>query len=327
MLLSELSRMNYARKWMKSNEAFLPTWHAFIGYRHGLFDTLKKPMKASDLAEQEGLNEELLNAWIDTGLAVGHLKQKRGKRIQSVKAIQKQMSSQDPKSVGVLLEEMMTLHIPTLLHYDQKLALEPREQEDNMSHMVAETSSLIEGISYPKVNRVIKKTKAKHILDLGSGYGGYLKRIAKDHPDANLIGIDKEEKLVKEAQNRNQSNQITFRQDDILSQGHLFEKLDLVMLNNALYYFSNGERSKIFDYVYQSLRENGHFTMITPLANHGKGREFPAAFNSFMCGHEDMQPLPTEKEIKKLAKMHQFKIKTSTPLIREGGWHFFHLVK
>lgn len=104
---------------------------------------------------------------------------------------------------------------------------------------------------------------------------------------------------MKEAQNRNQSNQITFRQDDILSQGHLFEKLDLVMLNNALYYFSNGERSKIFDYVYQSLRENGHFTMITPLANHGKGREFPAAFNSFMCAHEDMQPLPTEKEIKK----------------------------
>lgn len=35
MLVNEIVRMNNARKWMKSNESFLPTWHAYIGYRYG----------------------------------------------------------------------------------------------------------------------------------------------------------------------------------------------------------------------------------------------------------------------------------------------------
>ncbi|MFB4159289.1 class I SAM-dependent methyltransferase [Geomicrobium sp. JSM 1781026] len=327
MLVNEIVRMNNARKWMKSNESFLPTWHAYIGYRYGLFDRLEKPMPISMLAAEDQLDEQLLNCWVETGIAVGHLKKKSKDRVKSVKSIRKQMSKFDKSSVGVLVEEMMRLHIPTLLAFDQKLSKDPHPDEDDYGHVVAETSALIETIAYPKLNSVIKDTKAKHILDLGSGYGGYLNRIAADHPDLSLTGIEINEAVVQEAARRADHKHIRFKQEDILSEIEHDERPDLIMMNNALYYFNEGERSKIFDYIYRSLVSKGSFVMITPLADSEKGLAFPAAFNSFMSGHEDMHPLPTRKEIKQLADTQRFKIKNETAVVKEGGWHFFHLTK
>ncbi|MFB4164642.1 hypothetical protein ACE1TI_12610 [Alteribacillus sp. JSM 102045] len=47
---------------MKKNESFLPTWHAYLGYRFDLFDYFKKPADPKLVADTYQLDHSLLDS-------------------------------------------------------------------------------------------------------------------------------------------------------------------------------------------------------------------------------------------------------------------------
>ncbi|RBW69555.1 class I SAM-dependent methyltransferase [Bacillus taeanensis] len=330
-MLQEWLRLWQARKWMKSNEKFLYTWHAYVGYSMHLFDLFLKGRTVQDAVSSQHLDESLLKRWVDVGVAIGHLKRKRNGKIKTRKKMRQSLSKSSHHSVGALLKEMMELHIPSLLSYPELLQGEKKNRfsEGHFASTVAETSTILERLVFPKVYRWIKKNNIQTVIDLGCGYAGYLMRLSEKRSNMELVGVEVNEEVCKEAKNRinsNKFNNIFLYQSD-LRDWQYNKKVDMVMLNNLLYYFPQSERECLFEKAYKLTGENGTIGIITPLDAPNHGQAFSAAFNSFMNAHENLYPLPTIESMKADAKKHGFKIKKIQPVIKEGGWYFICFAK
>ncbi|MCK0471835.1 trans-aconitate 2-methyltransferase [Halalkalibacter sp. APA_J-10(15)] len=305
---------------MKKNEAFLPTWHAHLGYSLKLFDHFGKATTIDEVAQQ-GFNKKLLTRWVEVGLAVGHLKKCRRGKWKTKRKILRYLSKDSPDSIGILLKEMMELHIPTLLSYrDLMVGNDVDLLERNYENTVAETSRLLETLAFPKVYHLIKNEKIQSVLDFGCGHGGYLKRIHEKNNALQLTGIEIDEQVAKKARSSCKEASIMIEQRDLMTyQAH--KPVDLVMMNNLLYYFSTEDRARLFKQASKALYPKGFLTIMSPLNGKENIQPFTSAFNSFMSAHEQMFPIPTKEELTEYGKNIDFQLKQIKPIIKEGGWY------
>ncbi|WP_252313294.1 hypothetical protein [Sinobaca sp. H24] len=102
---------------------------------------------------------------------------------------------------------------------------------------------------------------------------------------------------------------------------------DMVMMNNLLYYFSPGKRQDVFDHAARILAKKGTLLIMSPLHDSKHGKAFSTAFNSFMSAHENLHPLPSEKEIRAIGKLSGLKLVSVEPVLKEGGWYLLELQK
>ncbi|ADC51830.1 hypothetical protein BpOF4_18955 [Alkalihalophilus pseudofirmus OF4] len=321
MQLTEYKKLWNARKWMKRNEPFLPTWHAHLGYSLDLFNHFKKGATVEEVAINNELNQDLLQRWVDVGIVLGHLKQKRKGIIKPKRSLVKYVSKDSDSSVGILIKEMMELHIPTMLSYrDLMQGKEVNFFETDYGDTVAQTSALLETIAFPKVLEVVKKEKIKSVFDVGCAYGGYLKRLHVKKPKLRLKGLEADEGVAKKAKEETENSNIDIVAGDI-KQYESDEEFDLVMMNNLLYYFSKEDRAELFKKSSEIAGRKGTLIVISPLVQSKHGQAFASAFNSFMSAHENMYPVPSERELKQYAKAAGFKFKKTTPVVKEGGWY------
>ncbi|MDE5412739.1 class I SAM-dependent methyltransferase [Alkalihalobacterium chitinilyticum] len=332
-MFKEWKRVWEARKWMKKNEGFLPTWHAYIGFKMKLFDELAKGKTLTELQQSTSMDEQLLTCWVDVGTVIGHLYIGDNQKIYPTKHMITYFSATSRYSVGELLREMMELHIPTLLNYPHLLTNEAARKNydhDGFGQTVAETSALIEKFAFPKVKKKIKKSKATSVLDIGCGHAGYLVRLSKLYKNKEFTGIDINRSVVDEAQKKVKENKISnvnIYQKDITTGDKINQAFDYIMMNNLLHYFSREGREELFQLTYDSLEKNGSLTIITPLYLSKNGKAFSVAFNSFMTAHENLHPIPTEDELRVYAQNTGYYIDEITPVVKEGSWYMIAMKK
>lgn len=327
--MSEINRFMQARSWMKSNENFLVTWHAHVGYKLDLFECFSTYISVEEAAKQYNLSFPLLQRWVEVGLEVGHMKKGMTGKIKAKKKMIKYASASSSESVGILLREMMELHIPALLEYPELMADNKRISylEDKFDNVVAETSELLEKAAVSPVLKYVKKQKPGSVIDLGCGYGGYLKEIHEHYPEISLQGVEISERVAKRT-NENLGKDVPVYEGDLLDFIDQYKgQADMVMAHNIIYYFPVEEREEFYKKISSIVRKGGTVTFITPLMNEKHGRQFTAAFNTFMTAHDNLYPLPTLDEMKKMSKPAGLKIKDIKPLIREGGWYLVAMSK
>lgn len=325
-MIKEYLKVWNARKWMKQTEPFLQTWHAHLGYSLNLFQHFKKKATVEQVARDHQLDEVLLNRWVEVGLAVGHLNRKRGNKYKTERNMITYLTKESEQSVGVLLEEMFELHIPTLMSYRDLIQKEEKKKVPGMADMVAETSSLLETLTLPKVASVLKKHRVASVLDVGCGYGGYLKKLANKFPKVQFDGIEVDQEVCTRAAESNHYQNVKIEQGDFYEL-EPEKPYQAVMLNNILYYFSASERLTMIKRASAIMKKNGVLILISPIANGKHGKRFASAFNSFMSAHEDMHPLPTKKEIIRSCKQAGLELKEEKPVVREGGWYMLTFQK
>ncbi|WP_243740044.1 class I SAM-dependent methyltransferase [Aureibacillus halotolerans] len=304
----------------------LTTWHAYVGYELDLFTTFKKPISLQTAADQRNLSQDLLARWVDVGLAVGHLKEKQ--QLIQVKNYNKMPVKKTKTNMsGILLKEMMELHIPTLLSYPELMRQKSKQEfnADKHGEIVAETSSLLEGLALKKLYKVVKKRNSQSVLDIGCGHGGYLSKLAEKFPELSLTGIDINETVIEEAKHRNANQNIRFMNENVMSMPQTEERFDIVMMNNVFHYIAPSQRQKLFEKAAQLLSPNGQLFIVTPIKNPKHGKPFSSAFNSFFTAFENLYPLPSAKEIHQFSKTAHTKPVNSTSIVREGGWYVFIL--
>ncbi|MCM3713982.1 class I SAM-dependent methyltransferase [Alkalihalobacillus oceani] len=320
-MITEYLRLWNARKWMKQNEPFLPTWHAHLGYSLDLFHHFSKGASVEEVAARNNWNQDLLQRWVDVGIVLGHLKMKRNGKIKPKRQLVKYVSKESPNSVGILIKEMMELHIPTMLSYrDLIQGKEVTFFEENYSDTVARTSALLETIAFPKVASSVKKEKVTSVFDIGTGYGGYLRRLKETNQELELCGIEVDETVAAKAWEELTDSGIEIIAGDI-DQYETAKTFQMVMMNNLLYYFSQEERQKLFIKANRLLEPKGTLLIISPLVHSKHGQAFASAFNSFMSAHEKMYPVPSARELTEYGRKAKFRLKKMTPIIREGGWY------
>ncbi|MED4127151.1 class I SAM-dependent methyltransferase [Shouchella miscanthi] len=323
---NHLRRMWHARKWMKQTEPFLMTWHAHLGYSLNLFQHFKKPETVENVANEYELDEVLLSRWVEVGIAVGHLKKKSKKKVQSKREMVMYLTKESERSVGILLEEMFELHIPTLLNYKKGLVRQEKTTSTPVASMVAETSKLLEAVTLPRVASRLKKQKSKAVLDVGCGLGGYMMTLAEQFPNIQFHGVEIDQDVCRRANEANSFQNVSIDQGDF-KEMRFRKGYHTVMFNNILYYFTVVERLALIKKATDVLKKKGEIILITPLADGKHGKRFASAFNSFMTAHNEMHPLPTRKELAYMAKQAKVKIVEERALIKEGGWYLIRLKK
>lgn len=319
-MVRQWMRVWEARKWMKQNEGFLPTWHAYIGYRLNLFDELQQTGAVGAHIK----DKELLENWVQTGLILGHLK-KSGNKLAPSKQMKNYFSKKSDVAIGDLLVELMELHIPSLMDYTPVLKGDaPRRSFDGDQHgtAVATTSSFIEQISYRSVKKVVSEIECTHILDIGCGNAGYIRRLAKDFPHKEFVGIDLVKAVVEDAKKQSEGlHNVRIEQQDLREWDNEGQTFSCVMMHNLLHYFSPVERMELMKHTDKLLDKNGAISLITPLYMSEHGQEFSAAFNNFLSIHDNLHRLPTAEDIEVLAAAIGRKVETLKPIVKEGGWY------
>jgi SAM-dependent methyltransferase len=330
-MIREWMQIWQARNWMKRNESFLSTWHAYVGYKLNLFEQLHQGMTMDQISTESHLDRAMLSSWVDVGLAVGQLKN-TGKGIQPSRKMLTYASASSPYSVGALLQEMMELHFPTLLYFPVAMQTGHKVNfnDQQFAPTVAETSSYLERLAFPQLNRWVQGTSPSSILDIGCGQGGYLMRLAQQYRQTRCIGLERNATLAhntaEHARKQGLSNCMII-EADIDAWPDPEQTIDMVMLNNILYYFNEEERRQLLARIARFIGQRGSITMITPLRGDNRGKSFAAAFNTFMVSHRNLHSLPSEIELRSLASDIGFRVGKLKPIVREGSWFFVGLTR
>ncbi|WLR52797.1 class I SAM-dependent methyltransferase [Bacillus tianshenii] len=323
-MIKELIRVSKARNWMKKNSPFLYSWHAYVGYELDLFAAFKKGATIEEVAHSHGIQRDLLRRWAEVGVSLKHLKEKGNNKYKTSSHKVKTLRQDNPKTVGVLLKEMMELHIPTLLEYPEYMKNRSRATFDHEKHgaTVAETSALLEQFVFFKLKKLVKEHNLSSVLDVGCGTGGYLQRLAVAFPELAMLGVDLNEEVIETARARTHDEmKIKFMCADLQTFTPT-DKIDLVLANNVLHYIEPTEREAFFSRLEGWLTSNGRIFMITPIYQSKHGKKFSNAFNSFFTAYDNLYPLPSLKTLEEFAQNNGLKVEKICPIIREGGWYY-----
>ncbi|MCA1055940.1 methyltransferase domain-containing protein [Rossellomorea aquimaris] len=322
-MIAEMAKVWRARTWMKKNVPFLYSWHAYVGYELELFESFKKPASIQEVALSRNIEMDLLEQWVEVGITLKHLKRASKDRIRVKNGWKLPSSKTEAFSSGVLLKEMMELHIPALLSYPSLLRNHTKQSFNSELHgsTVAKTSILLERFAFPKLQKVMKKYKVDSVLDLGCGEGGYLRRLADRYPKKRMVGIEIHEAVAKEAQEALKPyDNIEIKNRDLHGYDPEFT-FHLIMANNLFHYIDPSERLAFFKKASQWLGDKGVFFVLTPMQKSKHGKQFSSAFNSFFMTFENLYPIPSQKEMETLAKKTGFKVVSIDPIVKEGGWY------
>ncbi|OMP66525.1 hypothetical protein BTO28_12445 [Domibacillus epiphyticus] len=315
-----------ARNWMKRNEPFLPTWHAYVGYRLDLFEKLSRGMSIDQVISEYGYEDNLLRSWADTGVVLDHLK-KNGEQLIPSKQMMRFFTQKSEDAIGELLKEMFEMHMPVLMNYPDMIKTKRKSSfnGDHFGKTVAATSALIEKRAFPHVVKELQLRKPEWVLDIGCGTGGYLMKLARKMNRGTYAGVDISKDVIdiarEKAKKYGLDQKVRFYYADINKWDVPDGLFDIVMMNNLLHYYSPDTRADLFARVAQLLSPKGTAVVITPLYLEKGGRRFSAAFNSFMEAHDNLYPLPKRKELVQDAKAAGLKLKAVKTVVREGSWY------
>ncbi|MBM7551734.1 class I SAM-dependent methyltransferase [Thalassobacillus pellis] len=325
---SEWTNAMQARKWMKKNEAFLYSWHAYVGSEMDLFEAFRHPATVEEVSYKTNYPEDLLEAWVNVGVALKHLKKKKHNRFRTSKKRCSSLMENNGPGVPALLKEMMELHLPTLLAYPKIMRSHKRTTFDHEEYggVVAETSALLEHFAIRKIKRKVREQSVRTIVDLGCGHGGYLRKLARNFPDIKMIGVDINEKVIESAklQSKDYPN-LSFEVGDLEEWSYDDGQVDMILLHNVFHYVHPEERGDLLQKINGNLKEEGLISVITPLNETEYGEAFSSAFNSFFVAHSNLYALPKQSELEKLTDKGSMKVLDLDPIIKEGSWFTFWL--
>ncbi|WP_241536020.1 class I SAM-dependent methyltransferase [Indiicoccus explosivorum] len=318
----DLMKMVRARTYMKRNEPFLASWHAYVGYELDLFTVFDRPFTINDVADARGIDEALLDQWVKVGVSVGHLKRAGRDRFRT-RNKWKLPRRKGENSSGIILKEMMELHIPALLSYPEIMRGGERNHFDELRHadMVAETSRLLEAAAIGKVAKQLKTMHGGTVLDLGCGEGGYIKMLARRFPNVEFIGVEVSGSVARTAREVTaECRNVTIVNSDLWT-FQPEKQPDVILLNNVLHYIGLEKRAELFRQLAGWLPENGLLSIVTPIAGQIDSPPFAHAFNSFFSSFDNLYRLPSEQELKEWGVEAGFEFLGFQTVIKEGSWY------
>lgn len=318
----DVMKMFKARMYMKRNEPFLYSWHAYVGYELDLFKAFDRPMSKYDVADAYQLDKDLLDQWVSVGVSIGHLKE-AGRGRYKISNAWKLPKPKGNNSSGVLLKEMMELHIPTLLSYPEMMRNQSRNHFDEEKHAptVAETSRLLEVLALPKMSKKIRENGCRTVLDIGCGEAGYIQKLAERFPDTRFTGIEISPAVTETAKANTQHNENIRIENADLWNYHPEKQQDMVMMNNVIHYIDLEKRQELFTELASWLTDNGILSVVTPIAGSVEDPPFANVFNSFFSSFDNLYRLPTREELAEWGEQAGLQMLGIKTVIKEGSWY------
>lgn len=324
----DIMKMFKARMYMKRNEPFLYSWHAYVGYELDLFKAFERPVTKFDVADALQLDEALLDQWVSVGVSIGHLKEAGRNRYKTWNTW-KLPKPKGENSSGVLLKEMMELHIPTLLSYPEMMREGKRRHFDEEKHAptVAETSRLLEVLAMPKMAKQLKEKKGGIVLDIGCGEAGYIKKLAERFPETRFKGIEISPTVTETAKKLTDGLANVEIENADLWEYEPEKPLDLILMNNVIHYIDLEKRQQLYRQLAGWLKEDGVLSIVTPIAGNSDSPPFVNVFNSFFSSFDNLYRLPTTEELAEWGVEAGLTMLGIHTVIKEGSWYIVQYQK
>jgi len=175
------------------------------------------------------------------------------------------------------------------------------------SQRAAHAARLVESRALEALGRIPGARSAKRVLDIGCGYGTYLRGLLLRYRDIHGLGIERDPDVAAIARRNIQSADLVRRAEirvgDFMSMEIDAGSFDLILLNNSLYYFAPSSREELFQRVRSRLGDDGVFAIQIPLVSDRWAARISglttttAVFDLFLRSHNNLYGLPDLAEV------------------------------
>lgn len=241
------------------------------GVTLGLFDTLRRPRGASDLASELGLEPDLVEAWMHSAEALGVLR-KTGDAFVINGFSRWLIEAPEASALHGMLDQVVYgwgpqfEALPRLLKGAERRVFGTPEEATR----TAVAARAIEARAIDALVRVPGARHAHRVLDIGCGHGSYLAGFLARHRDASGLGVELDAAVADEARRHLREAEVSRRAEvhvgDFLTLELPAGSWDLAMMNNNLYYFAPADRPALFARARARLTPGGVLAIQLPVA-------------------------------------------------------------
>jgi trans-aconitate methyltransferase len=277
----------------------------------GLFEALREPRNANQLARDSRLAPDLLQAWLRAARAQGMLRlvSERDESYQVCGLARWLLDAPAADSLQALIEHAVVDQGPVfermsnLLHGEER----PAFGDSAEAQRAAEAARSVESRALEALARVPGTRQAKRVLDVGCGHGAYLIGLLLRYRDAQGVGIERNPEVAANAIRRLREADLERRCEVRVGDFDSVEfgegAYDLILLNNNLYYFPPHQVEPLFERIRSLLAPRGVLAIQIPfVSEHPAARltghaATAAAFDLFLRAHQNLYGLPDLEEL------------------------------
>jgi len=243
-----------------------------IGHRTGLFDTMAdmEPSTSKEIAAKADLNERYVSEWLGamaTGRIVDyHPEDKTYSLPREHAAFLTRVAS--PNNLAVTTQWISELgHVEhEIVECFKKGGGVPYSSYRHFHEVMAEESAQTVVAALDKILLLVPKlpeslNKGIEVLDIGSGRGMAINRMASEFPNSKFFGYDISEEAINKAQSDAKKHGLTnvsFEVKDVSNIGHS-KRFDLITAFDAIH--DQADPEKVLTEIAHALRSDGTFLM------------------------------------------------------------------
>ena len=269
----------------------------------GLLDALQTPRSRDELVQElQVQREELLDALLDVGQAVGELEKRDG--VYSLKGRRSRaLCSAQGDGLRGIVEAGVTYYNSVYQQAGARMrgaALGNYLEE--MGLVVARFSTIVEPFIHEFVVQTVAGKGEIQMLEVGCGSGVYLRIAAQANPQVHGIGLELDPQVVEQTQQNLQrwglSDRFQVLQGDISDPPEAADRCyDLITLYNLIYYFSPEARTKLLLDLRSRLSPGGELALVSSFRSMGKDLS-SANLNLATSSMNGCFPLPDLEELR-----------------------------
>ncbi|WP_321370195.1 class I SAM-dependent methyltransferase [uncultured Desulfuromusa sp.] len=291
---------------MKDWRAFIRMHFIFSAHESGLLKALSTPSNRDMLIKELNVKRpEVLDALLEVGLASKELELNNG--LFSIKGKRsKAIMESNGDMLAAMIQGNVTYYSDAYRNVTNRIhGGELGDDLDKIGDLVARFSKIAEPIIKNFISSIVHGKNPMRILDIGCGSGVLLKSAYDSNGNATGVGIDIDEKVVRQAGENistwGLSDRFEIRHGDIRHISGEMGTFDVITLYNLLYYFDKEARLSLINNLRDMLLPTG--VLAVAMSFHSKGKDMATAnLNMVNSSLKGLTPLPQLDDITSVLK-------------------------
>lgn len=300
------------------------------GVHLGLFEALREPRGAPELADRLGLASDLVLAWLRAAHAQG-LVALQGGRYRLRSFVTWLLDAPQAPTLHALIDQAADGYGPVLASLPELLkgAERPEFGSSSEAVRVAAITRLVEKPALRALARVPGTRSARRVLDVGCGFGSYLAGLLQRYRDCQGLGIELDPAVAEEARRTLREAQVSRRAEVRVGDFMTLElpkgNFDLVLVNHGLYYFPPPQRMSLLRRARGRLSEHGTLAIQTAALPRGAlaralgTTSWMATADLYLRAHRNLYGLPDPEQLRSMLVECGFRETGIVPITAGGS--------